>query len=1047
MQTTSGLQAINAALDSTSTVRIYASDMEMDGFIDDTFSEYRERSAVRTEPGGSLSFGAPNCRQRYLGFVIFDSLDAEEVEVWIGGVKRGTAVVDGNNQRERLFTLAESYDFQGGEQVSLVTPQSAAESNGQTTERPEWEGDLGIEGRLRRIGGEPYRIECAALFAELPPEVEPPCDFEHVHAEQIFADADNSDDAIGVSTASVRLTWVTTWDARCRVEYWAQGTDDITVIEEADPGANHRVILNDLAPDAAYCWRVSASDRSGSRVETAVQSFEMSRPEPAMGKAVSERLILTVRNSDDVARHSAPVRSGMPFPQGVLGSSRTMRLLDSSGTEIALQTRTLGRWPDGTVKWALVDFQADVPASSETAYTLEYGESVSRGAFETPLCVSEDADGVTVDTGRLRIRWDRSEFGPFSEITREGDRYIDGSEIVVTGTDGREYRSTNVESESLVVEESGPVHCIVRLEGNHVSEDGARLLRSVVRVHAYAGAGNLQVDHTFVNDNLETSFTDIGSMYMKIRTAEGAVEINEIAQTHDDRSVVNGLVGDERLRGYVRAGDVEVEVEDFWQQYPKSLRADADGIEIGLCPSIGEDDYRVGGQEEYKLYFYLKDGVYRFREGISKTHTIFVGEDLHSNTPSLVAQASVEWNCASGAFGEITSGANGGSLEYEERIERLFAEYRESHDANREYGMLNFGDWAFDNYKDWGNSEYDTGYVFFTQWARSGNMRYFEEACRAVLHHRDVDTCHDSVDDFKVGGVYRHRVGHTGDFHPGGYGLADRAIATGEFPPTNLWVDLVDSRELRAILIWGGEFTISHTWIDGFLLHYFLTGDPRSLQTARMVADRYDGRYARNYEFTNGRNNGWHLILTMAMYNATGDRFYLNAAHIIVERTLERQTEDGGWRRMLVPAHCHCDPPRHMGNAGFMVGLLLVGLKFYHQATGDPRATESIIRGAEFLVRDMWDEESAGFRSTSCPYARVSTDNFQHGLAGIAYAWRLSGDPELGRILRRALPKAIEALQAHGRILGSQLRAAPEVLYAVAQMGADDPIQTAPRGD
>ena len=110
------------------------------------------------------------------------------------------------------------------------------------------------------------------------------------------------------------------------------------------------------------------------------------------------------------------------------------------------------------------------------------------------------------------------------------------------------------------------------------------------------------------------------------------------------------------------------------------------------------------------------------------------------------------------------------------------------------------------------------------------------------------------------------------------------------------------------------------TWIDGFLLHYFLTGDPRSLQTANMVADRYDGRYARNYEFTNGRNNGWHLILTMAMYNATGDRFYLNAAHIIIERTLERQSEDGGWRRMLVPAHCRCDPPRHMGNAGFMVG-------------------------------------------------------------------------------------------------------------------------------
>ena len=595
----------------------------------------------------------------------------------------------------------------GAEQVLLVTPQSAAETNGQTPAKPEWEGDLGIEGRLRRIGGEPYRIECAALFAELPPEVEPPCDFGNVHAESVFAETDN-DESIAASPSSARLTWVTTWDARCRVEYWAQGTGDISVIEEADPGANHRVILDDLAPDAAYCWRVSASDRSGTRVETAVQSFETSRPSPAKGKAVSERLILSVRNSTDVARRSAPVRSGVPFPQGVLGFSRTMRLLDSPGSEIALQTRTLGRWPDGTVKWALMDFQADIPASSEAEYTLEYGTAVSRGTFETPLRVMEDADGVTVDTGRLRIRWDRSEFGPLSEITRGGEGYIDGSDIVVTGTDGQEHRSSNAEADLLEIEESGSLHCIVRVEGSHVSEDGARLLRSVFRVHAYVGAGYVQVDHTFVNDNLETSFTDIGSMYMKIRTAGGAAEANEIIQTHDDRSVVNGQVGDKRLQGHVRAGDVEVEMEDFWQQYLKSLRTSAEGIEIGLCPSIGQEDYRVDEDEEYKLYFYLREGVYRFREGISKTHTIYVGEGLENGAPSLVAQASVEWNCGSGAFGEITPGTNGRFPEYEEKAVQVFGEYLEDRDSGRDYGMLNYGDYFAGN-RTWGNTEYDTG--------------------------------------------------------------------------------------------------------------------------------------------------------------------------------------------------------------------------------------------------------------------------------------------------------------------------------------------------
>ncbi len=1041
MQTTSGLRVINEALDSASTIRVDASDMEMDGFVDDTFSEYRERSVVRTEPGGSLTFTAPACGRRYLGFVIFDSLDTEEMEVWINGAKLGTATVDGNNQRERLFTLTDPHEFKGDERVSLVTPQAARETNGQTPIKPEWEGDLGIEGRVRRIGGEPYRIECAALFVELPPETGLPCNFGYVHAEPVFADGDDCDD-IHESRISARLTWVTTWDARCSVEYWEQEGGDRLTIVEPEVGANHRVMLDDLATETAYSYRISAIDRLGTRVETPVHTFNTSRPVAAEGSAVSESLTLTVGNPSDVARSNSPVSSGVPFPLGALGSSRAMRLLDSSGSEIPLQTRTLGRWPDGSVKWALVDFQTDVAASSKSEYTLEYGTSVSRQTFETPLRLFE-SDGVAIiDTGRLQIKWDRSEFGAFSEIMREGERYIGGSEIVVTGTDGREYGSTNAQAESLVVEESGPVRCTVRVEGIHASADGERLLRSMFRVHAYAGAGYVRIDHTFVNDNSEKPFTDIKSMYLNIRPAVGVAQATEISQTHDDRSVVNGLVSNERLQGFVQTGGVEVEVEDFWQQYPKRLRTSKDGIEIGLCPSIGEDVYRVGGQEEYKLYFYLKDGVYRLREGISKTHTIYVGENLENGTSTLVAQASVEWNCASGAFGEVTPLVDDRFPAYDLKVEQLFEEYRDSHDANREYGMLNFGDWAFDNYKDWGNCEYDTGYVFFTQWARTGDVRYFEEACRAILHHRDVDTCHVSDEDFKVGGVYRHRVGHTGDFYPGGYGLSDRAIATGEFPETGLWVDLVESRELRAILIWGGEFTISHTWVDGFLLHYFLTGDPRSLETAKMVADRYDGRYARSYEFTNGRNNGWHLILSMAMYNATGDRLHLNAAHIIVDRTLERQSEDGGWRRMLVPAHCHCDPPRHMGNAGFMVGILLVGLRIYHQATGDPKIADSILRAAKFLVDDMWVEESAGFRATSCPYSRVSTDNFQHGLAGLSYAWRLSGDPVLGEIVQRAVPNAIKALKAHGRIFGSQLRAAPEVLYTMAQMGTGGPVSS-----
>ena len=1026
VQTTWGAKLIAQHVDAPSAIRINASDMDLDGFVDDTFSEYRERSVVRTIPGGSLSLTAPRCGLRYFGFVILDSLTLEQVEVFIDGVKEGVAVVNGNNQRERLFTLTEPHNFQGGEKVQLSTPQENIENASLGVDVPV---DLGIEGRIRTEVEESYRIECVAFFKELPPENDLPSYFAHIHAQPIHS---SSTDTGPIST---RVTWITTWDARCTIECWKEGSDNIDIVEETGAGANHRVILSDLIPNTEYHFRLNSVDPRGKLVQSRCQSFVTSIPRPAACKATKQRIPLAIENPGDIPYRSTPVRSGIPFPQGVLISSDQLRLLDTDGTEVQLQARSLGQWPDHSIKWALLDFQTDTPARSAQTYTLEYGSEITRSNVNSLLKVIEDEHAITVDTGRLRISFDKARFAPFEMVSLDNGPHIASAQLVVHGTDGREYLSTNASPDSIEIEDSGPMCCIVRTEGHHLSRDGRSLLKSLFRVHAYSGLPFIRIDHTFVNDNLERPFTDIDSMYLDLGTPSEDNQETELIQTHDDRSVVSGRVSGERLDGKISAAGIDVAVVDFWQQYPKSLRTHGEGIQIGICPAIGDYDYRVGGEEEYKLYFYLKDGVYRFREGVSKTHTMYIGESLPS-LPTPMAQAPVDWNCDSGAFGEVSPGNDGLFPDYEERVADSFSGYLENHETSREYGMLNHGDWTFDSYKDWGNNEYDTAYVFFVQWARSGDMRFFEEACRAAIHHRDVDTCHTAEEVLRIGGVYRHRVAHTGDHHPGGYGLMEHAIGTGEFPATNLWVDSVTPRELRAILTWGGEFTISHTWIDGFILHHFLTGAPRSLETARMVADRYDGHYTRNYDFANCRNNGWHLILTMEMYKATGDEFYLNAGRIIVERTLDRQTEDGGWRRMLVPAHCRCDPPRHTGNASFAVGILLVGLKSYHQTTADPRVAESIVRAADFLIDSTWVEEAGGFRSTSCPHTKVSSDNFQNGLAGICYAWRISRKPRFEHVLRHATPKAIEALHSHGRSLSSQMRAAPEVLYTVGQIEA-----------
>ena len=108
--------------------------------------------------------------------------------------------------------------------------------------------------------------------------------------------------------------------------------------------------------------------------------------------------------------------------------------------------------------------------------------------FNSPLIVIEDDDAIVIDTGRLNISFDKSRFAPFDKVSLDSGPYISSAQLVVNGTDGRGYLSTNASPESIEIEDSGPTCCIVRTEGHHLSRDGRSLLKSIFRVHTYSGS-------------------------------------------------------------------------------------------------------------------------------------------------------------------------------------------------------------------------------------------------------------------------------------------------------------------------------------------------------------------------------------------------------------------------------------------------------------------------------------------------------------------------------------------------------------------------------
>jgi DUF1680 family protein len=230
-----------------------------------------------------------------------------------------------------------------------------------------------------------------------------------------------------------------------------------------------------------------------------------------------------------------------------------------------------------------------------------------------------------------------------------------------------------------------------------------------------------------------------------------------------------------------------------------------------------------------------------------------------------------------------------------------------------------------------------------------------------------------------------------------------------------------------------------HTRTEGLVEHYLLTGDRRSLEAAVGIAEHFDGTWMNNYDMGNCRVPGWHIVLTMSLYNATCDPFYLNAAKIIGRRAIERAHPDGGWRRCLVPGHCF-DLPRHRGEAGFMVGVLLAGMKYYHQATGDPRAADVLVNAARWLVRETYDPAVNQFRYTTCPNSSKPSSTPCMACEGFAYAARLTGAPDLVKLARDVTRDLVART---GGAVPSSIRFVPRALWDLDRLEEKQTAATA----
>lgn len=780
------------------------------------------------------------------------------------------------------------------------------------------------------------------------------------------------------------------------VEYGVGGELQQTEPQTAQ-ARNHRAILTGLDPTQSYTAQVRTEDTASQAVTSDKLTFRSTPPTPAATKPF--QIPLTVAEPTGAGRQGWPAVVGLPFDKGALASTADLRVLDAQGQPVPSQAELFSRWPDGSVKWATIAFVANSTAGQPTAYTLDAAPGAGQSNGAPLVTVTEQADRWQVTSDALRFELGKALPALFSQVAfdRNGDGRIAADETIQAKALGANLKleladgsflTCGPPEDGLRVDANGPVRAILSWSGPLTDGKGKLAWHYLARVTLSRGRPGMELNLTVGNDQRDPQYARINALALRVPLdgelaggLEGDPEAKApapdgwtIQQDHDNHFALHTSAGDsegEHAAGVATgaAGGVRVSVaiRDFWQTYPSGFAIKPDAVHVRLLPWLDEQAYTSPEdlQEYHKLYVWCRDGKYVFKAGQVTQQRVAVNYTPASqkvdakrwaawvNEP-LVPQAAPSYLCGTAVLGRAIFPRTKGVWDsYEEYFEAGFEDFLENRERERSYGWMHYGDWYGERRLNYGNNEYDLPFALGVQWLRSGNRAMLDRGEQMARHYSTVDTVIGGFAEKQNGRVYEHSFNHLGtDLSPDSPLLEAGNIAG-------------YTKDFGSGMMRGAIDRQGHVFDAGNWLYAALTGDPWFREVAEMVATNQAVYLTPNYDFGIERSGGWPLINATNAYGFSGNPFYLNAARLMIERTLQRQDPvTGGWLHRPPPSET--DGEEVLGGKAFAVGILSHGILRYleQEPESRPEVEHMLVRGADWLMNESWCP-GKGFRYIS----------------------------------------------------------------------------------